>query len=371
MRGLEPADASGPDAPADREATPWWNSAPGRAGLGALFVLALAWALREARAILLPLVLALLLAVALSPLVRWLGRWRLPPPIAAALVVAAFTSVAGLGVYAIADPAIDWIERAPQTLRQIERRLRTVKASMLEARVAADTVEEITRVDGDAPPPEVTVKEPSLAARVLDAARVAVLQSAEVVILLYFLLACGGSFLRRLMTMQGRLRAKIRFVRIAGEVEREVSAFLLTTSCINFGLGAATALATWLLGLPNPLLWGMLAALLNFIPYVGAFVTLVVLTGVALLKLDPLARALVVPAVFLALATIEGQFVTPMIVGRRMSLSPMVITVALLVGGWIWGPVGLLITVPLLATAKIYCAHDESLAPVAELLGRG
>ena len=365
MRILDPAGAS------ERDPDPWWHSAPGRAGLGALLVLALAWALRAARPVLLPLVLAILLAVALSPLVRWLCRLHLPSPLAAALVVIAFTAIAGLGIYTIAGPAIDWIERAPQTLHQIERRLRIVKDSMLEARVAADTVEEIARVDGEAPSPEVTVKEPSLAARVLEVARVAVLQSAEVVILLYFLLACGETFLRRLIAMQGRLRAKVRFVQIASEIEREVSTFLLTTACINAGLGAATALMTWLFGLPNPLLWGMLAAILNFVPYVGSFVTLLVLTAVALLKLDPLSHALLVPAVFLALATIEGQFVTPVIVGRRMSLNPLVIAIALIAGGWIWGPVGLLITVPVLAVAKIYCAHDEALAPIAELLGRG
>ncbi len=352
------------------ESVPWWHSAPGRAGLGALLVFALAWAMRATRPVVLPLVLAILFAVVLSPLVRWLGRFRLPAPLAAACVVAAFTAAAGYGIYTIADPAIDWVERAPETLHQVERRLRSVKASMVEARVAADTVEEIARVDGEAPPPEVTVKEPSLAARVVDATRTALLQAAEVVILLYFLLACGGSFLRRLVMMQGRLRARVRFVQMTSAIEREITNFLLTTTCINVGLGLATALAMWLLHMPNPLLWGALAAVLNFVPYLGAFVTLIVLTGVAILTLEPLPRALLVPAVFLGLATLEGQIVTPMVVGRRMSLSPLVIAIALLAGGWIWGAVGLLVTVPLLAITKIYCAHDDALSPIADLLGR-
>lgn len=355
---------------ADRDVDPWWHSAPGRAALGVLLVFALGWALRATRAVLLPLVLAILIAVVLTPAVRWLRRWRLPSALAAAIVVIAFTSVLGLGVWAIADPAIGWIERAPETLHQVERRLRGVKASMVEARVAADTVEEIARVDGEAPPPEVTVKTPSLAARVVDVTRAALLHAAEVVILLYFLLACGGTFLRRLVTMQSRLRAKIRMVRITTEIEREISGFLLTTTCINAGLGIATACAMWLLDMPNPLLWGALAAVMNFIPYLGSFVTLLVLTGVAILTIDPLPRALLVPATFLGLATLEGQFITPIIVGRRMSLNPMVIAIALVAGGWIWGVVGLLIAVPLLATAKIYCSHDEALSPIADLLGR-
>jgi predicted PurR-regulated permease PerM len=241
---------------------------------------------------------------------------------------------------------------------------------MVEARAAADTVEQIARVDGEAPPSEVTVKEPSLAARVVETARIALLQAVTVIILLFFFLACGETSLRRLVTMQGRLRAKVRFVRITGEIEKEVSNFLLTITCINAGLGVATAGAMWLLGMPNPLLWGVLAAILNFIPYLGSFVTLVVLTAVAILAIDPLTRALAAPAAFLALATIEGQFVTPIIVGRRMSLSPMIIAIALLVGGWIWGAVGLVITVPVLAIVRIYCTHDESLSAVADLLGR-
>ena len=365
-----PAEGRSTTNDPELEVGPWWQGAPGRIGLAALTVFALGYALRIAKPVLMPLVLAFLLAVALTPLARGLKRLRMPPVIAAALVTAAFTAATGMAVYALADPAIDWIERAPQTLRQVERRLRTVKASMVEARAAADQVEEITRVDGETPPTEVTVKEPSLAARVVETTRIALLQMIEVIILLFFLLACGETFLRRLVTMQGRLRAKIHFVRVTGEIEKEVSNFLLTVTCINAGLGLATALAMWLLKMPNPLLWGMMAALLNFVPYIGSFVTLVVVTVVAILTFDPLARALAVPAVFLTLATIEGQFVTPIIVGKRMALSPLIIVVALLVGGWIWGVVGLLITVPVLAMVRIYCAHDEALSPIAELLGQ-
>jgi predicted PurR-regulated permease PerM len=121
--------------------------------------------------------------------------------------------------------------------------------------------------------------------------------------------------------------------------------------------------------MPNPLLWGAMAAVFNFVPYLGSSVTLGILTMVALLTFDTVTRALAVPAVFLGLATLEGQFVTPIIVGRRMALSPLVIMVGLLVMGWIWGVVGLLITMPLLAILKIYCAHDEELSPLGVLLG--
>lgn len=348
---------------------PWWNTGPGRAALAALLLFTLSYALRMARPLLLPLVVACLLGIVLAPMVRRLRTWHLPYPLAAAIVVLAFTGATGFGVYSIADPATSWIERAPETLREFERKVRTVKASMLEARQAADRVEEITRVDGVAPPTEVTVKEPSLAARVLSTTRTALLYAVEVIVLLYFLLAFGESTLRKLVQISPRLRAKIHVVKITAKIEEEISGYLFTVACINAGLGIATAIAMSALGMPNPVLWGVLAAVLNFVPYLGSAVTLVVLTLVAILTFETLPRALVVPAVFLFLATLEGQFINPIIVGRKMSLSPLAIVIALMAGAWIWGPVGVLIAVPVLAMAKIYCAHNEELSPVADLLG--
>jgi predicted PurR-regulated permease PerM len=123
------------------------------------------------------------------------------------------------------------------------------------------------------------------------------------------------------------------------------------------------------LGMPNPVLWGVSVAILNFVPYLGSAFMLIVLSIVAILTFDDLARAMLVPAVFLVLTTLEGQLVTPIVLGRRMSLNPLVTAVALMVGAWVWGVVGLLIAVPVLATVKIFCEHTKELSPVAELLG--
>ena len=351
---------------------PWWQTRPGRAVVGSLLLFACVYALRIARPLLLPLVVSFLLAAVLAPAARLLRRLRVPGTLAAGIVVAAFAGATGIGMYALAEPATTWIERAPQTMREIERKLHTVKSSILEARLAAETVEKIARVDGGPPADEmtVTVKEPSLAARIVETTRAAALHAVEVTFLLFFLLAYGGAFFRKLLAITDRLRAKIRLVTITSEIEHEISGYLLTITCINVGLGAATAIVMALLGMPNPVLWGGLAAVLNFVPYVGSSVTLVVLTLVAILTFETLPRALVVPVAFLALATIEGQVVTPIVVGRRMALSPLVIGIALMVGAWVWGPVGMLIAVPVLAVTKIVCGHDEELAPIAALLER-
>jgi predicted PurR-regulated permease PerM len=349
---------------------PWWGGRPGRAALAALMLFALGDGLRIARPLLLPVVLALLLAVVLAPMVRLLHRLRLPYPLAAGVVVAAFAGAVGFGVYALADPAANWIERAPETMRDLERRLRKVKASMLEAQQAAEKVEAITRVEGSERPPEVTVEQPSLAARMVTTTQAALLHAVEVMVLLYFLLAFGASFLRRLVKIPPRLRAKIHIVKMTLEIDREISHYLLTIACINAGLGTATTVTMWALGMPNPVLWGVLAAVLNFVPYLGSACTLVILTVVAILTFETFGQAALVPVAFLVLATLEGQLINPIIVGRRMSLSPPAIVIALMVGAWIWGVVGLLIAVPVLVIVKIYCAHSEDLAPFGELLGR-
>lgn len=353
-----------------RPPDPWWLTRPGRVALGALALCALGYALHLAQPLFQPLVLSFLLAIVLAPVVRLLRRAWLPAPLAAGIVVLGFTVATGAGVYALADPAVEWVERAPETMRELERRLHTVKASVVEARMAADTVEKIARVDGGPPPTEVTVKQPSLAAQIVDNTRAAFLQAIEVIVLVYFLLAFGGAFVRRLVKIPAGLRSKVRVVQFTTAMEREISVYLLTISCVNAGLGLATAFAMWLLGMPNPLLWGVVAAILNFVPYLGSSVTLVVLSVVAILAFDTLPRALLVPAVFLGLAALEGQVISPIVLGRRMALSPPVVLVALIAGGSIWGIVGLLIAVPVLAMVRIYCTHDPALAPVALLLGR-
>ena len=356
--------------PAPEPTTPWWTTSVGRALLLLLVLLAFGYTLRFSQALMLPIVLALLLAIILAPMVRLLRKLFLPNVIAAAIVVAAFAGGAGFAIYSLADPAANWLERAPQTMRDLERKVRKLMAPMIEARQAAEKVEQMTNVDGDKRPREVTLKEQSLAKRMMSGTQAAAVYVIEVIILAYFFLAFGEIFLRRLVKIPPSLRAKIQVVKMTQEIESEISNYLFTIACINAGLGVATAIALYFLKMPNPVLWGVMAAVFNFVPYLGSGVTLVVLTAVALLTFPAVSQALLVPAAFLALATIEGQFVNPIILGRRMALSPMVIVIALMIGAWVWGVVGLLIAVPVLVTFKIYCSHSEHLAPIGDLLGR-
>jgi predicted PurR-regulated permease PerM len=193
---------------------------------------------------------------------------------------------------------------------------------------------------------------------------------AVLVILLYFLLASGDLFLRKLIHVLPRFEDKKRAVTIAREIEFQISRYLVTAALINAGLGTAGGLVFWLIGVPNPAVWGMMGAVLNFIPYLGALTTVTIVTLVATATFPSLGHALLAPAAYLALASIEGNFVTPYIMGRRLTLNPVVIFVGLTFWGWLWGIPGALLAVPMLVMFKIFCDHTEPLAAIGEFLGK-
>jgi predicted PurR-regulated permease PerM len=189
-----------------------------------------------------------------------------------------------------------------------------------------------------------------------------------VAILLFMLLASGDLLLRKLVAAVPRFTDKRRCVEVVRCIERDISVYLLTITVINCGLGLGVGLALWAVGMPNPALWGALAAALNFIPYLGAICGVAIVGLVALISLDPTVHALLAPASYLALTALEGYILTPHILGRRLSLDPVLILVSLLFWGWLWGVTGALIAVPLMAAAKIACDHSERLAAVGRLL---
>ena len=164
--------------------------------------------------------------------------------------------------------------------------------------------------------------------------------------------------------------AKKTAVRIARETESQISRYLLTAALINLGVGVVTGLALWLVGMPNPVLWGVVAAVLNFVPYVGAAANIVILTLAALLTFETTGQALVVPAVFFAINLVEGNLVTPMIYGNRMRLNTVALFIGLVFWWFLWGIPGAILAVPIMAAIKIMCDHIESLAPVGEFLGK-
>lgn len=187
-------------------------------------------------------------------------------------------------------------------------------------------------------------------------------------ILVYFLLAYDGVFLGKVVKMLPRLKDKKRAVSILQDVERHVSRYLLTVTLINIGLGIAVGTTVGMLGLRNPIMWGVLVAVLNFVPYLGALTGIICMTIGAVLSFPSIGYAAVFPACYLALATIEGNLITPWVMGRSLTLNPVVILVSIAFWGWLWGIAGVIVAVPILGAFKIFCAHVRQMENVAEFL---
>jgi predicted PurR-regulated permease PerM len=334
-----------------------------------LLVLAVLYTLYFARAFLLPIVLAVLLDFLLSPMIRLLKRVRIPEPAGAALVILVLLGALGAGVYSLAEPARDWMARAPESIATVQSRLRVLQRPVEQVTRTAERVEAATEVERSGPQ-EVVVRGPRLSERLFGTTQGLLTGAMETVILLYFLLAAGDLFLQKLIKVLPLLRDKKKAVAIARETEASISAYLFTVALVNIGLGIVVTLVMTLIGMPNAVLWGSLAALAEFVPYVGATVMIALLTMAGLINFQSVGHALLVPGAYLAVNLIQANFVSPMVLGRRLTLNPVAILVGLVFWWWLWGVGGAFIAVPLLATLKIFCDHIESLAPIGEFLGK-
>jgi predicted PurR-regulated permease PerM len=338
--------------------------------LTGLFILAAFYTLYFTRSFFLPIVLALLLSLLLTPPVRLLRRLRLPEPLGAALVMLTLLGGVGFGIYELSGPAYEWMQKAPQSLHKVELKLRDLKRPVQTLGRATEQVEKMANVAGAPKTPAVTVKAaPSLGERLLSGTTELVAQAAVMLTLLYFLLASGDLFLRKLIKVLPGLSNKKRAVEIARQVESDISAYLWTVTTINIGLGLGVAAAMWLIGLPNPVLWGVMATLTNYIPYLGAMICYVIFAMVGFLTFDDLTHSLMPMGAFLLLNILEAYIFTPMVLGRRLTLNPVVIFLGLTFWGWLWGITGAILAVPIMVVLKIFCDHIEPLAPIGEFLG--
>jgi predicted PurR-regulated permease PerM len=335
-----------------------------------LFVLAAMYTLYFARAFFLPIVLAVLLDFLLSPLIRALNRARVPEPLGAALVIVGLLGTAGFTVYGLVGPAREWVAKLPASMREAENRLRTLRTPVEQVSKTAEQVEQAAKVDKGTKTPEVVVKGPSLTERLFGTTQTLIASAFEVIILLYFLLAAGDLFLQKLIKVLPQFRDKKKAVTIARETEASISTYLVTVTLVNLALGLGVAIVMFLLKMPNPVLWGAMAALAEFVPYLGASALVALLTLAGLVTFEQVGHALLVPVAYLGVNIIQSQLVSPLILGRRLTLNPVAIFVGLVFWWWIWGVPGAFIAVPLIATFKIFCDHIEALAPIGEFLGR-
>ncbi len=334
--------------------------------LTGLFILAVFYTIYFMRSILLPIVLALLLSYLLRPIVRGFAQLKVPLPVSAALLLIGFFALMGYGISVLATPTAEWLQKAPAGFAELQRKLLPVKKSVSQVAQATGEIEKLASTDAKTKAVELT-RHPiteTLFLRTPEFVASALLS----LILLYFLLVYDQAFIGKLVKLLPTLSDKKAAVGIAHDIEGQISRYLFTVTAINICLGVAVGTAVGLLGLRNPVMWGVMAALLNFVPYLGALTGIICMTIGATLSFDNLGYAFIFPAVYLSLGVLEGSFVTPWIMGRSLTLNPVMILLSLTFWGWMWGIVGIILAVPILAAFKIFCAHIKPMEPLAEFL---
>nr|MBA3476859.1 AI-2E family transporter [Lautropia sp.] len=339
-----------------------------RVSLVGSFIILLLGAIYFAKEILLPVALAFMLTLTLSPVVRYLSRFRIPEWLSALVIVLALVGGSAAGVYYLSGPVRGWIDGAPETGRQIRDKIAGLRGPVDAAMSASKQVEEIAAASDDPSVQKVVLQQPGIVSRAADGAVSFVSTAGITIVLLFFLLASGKLFYEKLVRILPTLSEKKRAIRVVHAVEEEVSVYLLTITAINAGLGVAIAGVTWSLGLPNPILWGLMAAVLNFIPYLGALIGISVVAIVALVTFDSPGMALLPPALYFFCAIIEGQFMTPALLGKRLEMNTVAVFLAVAFWGWLWGVLGALMAVPILVSVRVLCDHFEGLSSLGEFL---
>jgi predicted PurR-regulated permease PerM len=334
--------------------------------LSGLFILAVFYTIYFMRSILLPIVLALLLSYLLRPIVRGLARLKIPLPVGAALILICLLALIGSGISALATPTVTWLQKAPAGLTELQRKLLPVKRSVAQVTQATSEIEKLASTNAEIK--TVEVKRHPITEMFFMRTPEFIASAVLSLILLYFLLVYDQAFIAKLVKLLPTFSDKKTAVAIAHDIESQISLYLFTITAINACLGLAVGTAVGLLGLRNPVMWGVMVALLNFVPYLGALTGIICMTIGATLSFDSLGYALIFPAVYLAFGTLEGSFITPWIMGRSLTLNPVIILLSLTFWGWMWGIVGIILAVPILAAFKIFCAHIKPMEPLAEFL---
>lgn len=334
--------------------------------LCALLVLASIYTIYFAQEILIPIVFATLAGIILLPLVRALARLHVPDALGAAVVIAGVLAILiGLGAV-LQAPAVDWLNRWPAVLAKAQVKLYPVKKTVEKAKKVTEGIEKITETKSS--PKKTVVSEPSIGSWIVDRAAGILALIGITVVMAYFMLARGRRTLTNILRSTRLGHRRRQWVEIAGDVQRDVATYILTITAINFGLGFLTTIVLFALGVPNPLLWGVLAMMLNYLPYLGALVMAIVLFAVSLLTFDSWTTIVLPPLAYLAMSVIEGNVVTPTIIGQRMTLNPLAVFVSVLFWGTLWGVPGVFVAVPVLATLRVLSEHAEGMAFLRPLL---
>ena len=337
-----------------------WTPAAQMATVG-IFVLLLGVCVYFCRPVLLPVTAALVIGTTLAPIAKAAAGYRISPWVTAIILGLVLLTVAGTAVTLLAAPVSEWIARAPQIGATIKEKLYVLEPPLAALRQLRDV---LLPSGGSL---AVELSQLGLVAPVITFVTPAAIELTLFFVTLVFFLATQMDFRRYMVSFFSTRDAKLRFIRISNDLEDYLGSYVATVTAINFCLGVVVAIGAWLFGFPSPVIFGIMAMVLNYMPYIGAGCMTLILFAVGLVTFPSLGYALIPPAAFVVLATLEGQFITPTVLGHRLTLNPLAVWLALAFWAWMWGPVGAFLAVPLLIVGLVTLHHlfppDEDKLP--------
>jgi len=352
---------------AESEAEPAQSNGLYRLLLG-IFILLATFALYFGRDFFMPVILAFLMALTLTPIVRFLRKRGIPAAVSATLLVGLSALIFGIGGFLLSGPITELISDAPRIGRTLTERIAELRGPFERLLAISGQIDKAASTVNDAEVLRVSVQQPGILSQAAGTVLSAGTNIAIVLVLSLFLLASGTLFYEKIVQSFASMSEKKRALRVVYDVEREISRYLLTVAIINAALGTVIGLGLWALGMPTPFLWGVMAALLNFLPYIGAATTIVIVAVISVVSFDTLSYALIPPAFVIFCQMMEGQILTPLVLGRRLELNAVAIFIAVAFWSWLWGFIGALIAVPLLVVIKVFCDHFEALHATGNFL---
>ena len=332
------------------EVARFWRTAAQSATIG-MFIILLVVALSLARPVLLPVASAFVVAMMLGPLSARAERYQIPSLISAIVLWLLVIAVCYAVIVLLGAPAVDWIGKAPEIGRIVQEKLHVLDRPLAALQELRDALLPSDKKGG------LGVDIMSFVQPALLVVTPAIGQTFIFFGTLFFMLL-GRSHLRRVVVaFFDEREARLRTLKIMNDIEHNLTGYLSVVAIINVAIGICGGVAAWVAGLPDPMAWAVLGFILNFVPYIGALIVEVAMFMVGLVTFPTLTQALFAPVLFLALATLEGHFITPSIIGHRLTLNPLTVFLSLVFWTWLWGPVGAFLAVPLLIMALVVLGH--------------
>lgn len=336
--------------------------------LGGIFTLMLFWALSVAGEIILPVILAIILKLVLQPVMEVFNRLRIPRLLGSLMIILVLLG-GGIGVgTALSTPAASWIEKMPKEMPKIKERLSIVHGPMQPFQKVLLDAQNFAGAELDSKTVVVSMKKPDLLEKILQSTRDFVAGLFQTLMLLFFLLLSGDTFLRRTVEILPRFQDKKQAITISYQIQRDLSVYLMTITGMNALVGIATTAIMFACGVQDPLLWGVIAFLLNYVPIVGPIFSLLAFAMVGLMTQTDMGLALLPAGLYLLLHLVESQIATPLLLSRHFTLNPVLVVASLIFFFWLWGVPGAILATPIIAIIKIICDNIERLKPFGHFI---